>query len=268
MKKALGQHFLNSPSIISKIIKKTGIERANVLEIGPGAGALTKSILEQHPKFLLLIEKDESLQEKLSSFTTQTTLIFGDATKDLVYEKALKLSDSYTVISNLPYNVSSLILIQLLKRWRHWPECTLMFQKEVAERVLAKTKTKKFSSLSVLTQNFYEVEKLVLVPPGAFHPPPEVQSLVVHLKRRDEPLIEVQGSKDFKTLESFCRTLFAMRRKTLKNVLGKQEGASRASFLFKESQVSPQKRAEQLEFDEIKRLYLVWKKGLDEGGDF
>lgn len=211
LKKSLGQHFLKDESIIQKIIaelKKNDFK--NLLEVGPGAGALTKYLLEIPAINFKAVELDE---EKVVYLTQKYPSI-----KDkLIHRSFLDIdkpfNEPFTVIGNFPYNISTQILFKILDWKENVPVVIGMFQKEVAERTASRPGTKVYGVLSALVQAYYDVEYLFDVPPGCFNPPPNVMSGVIRLARRKE-LLHVKSERAYRNL---VKTAFNQRRKTLRN---------------------------------------------------
>ena len=179
-KKSLGQHHLVAPGVIKKIIELIP-PQSSIIEIGPGAGVLSWP-LAATAKDLYLIEKDSIAYDFLKN-------LFKDLTHvKLIHEDFLKLdlstfpTQGYYIVSNLPYNVGTAILLKLLKQFPHALFMILMFQKEVADRLLAKPKTKNYGSLSVFVQTLAQLSKISDVEPGAFLPPPDVRSTIVKIE--------------------------------------------------------------------------------------
>ena len=212
-KKSLGQHFLTDPNYIGKITKTAlEAEAATHVEIGPGAGALTDK-LYAGADHLVLIETDQRMIEELKRRYPKAEVMAVDVL-DFDWQQ---LSDRapLAVTGNLPYNISSPILFQLLDNRLLLDQAVVMLQKEVADRILAKPSTKAYGILSVQFQLFFGVERLFNVPPTVFRPPPKVDSTVLRLKPKT--------GFDPEVPEAFLRTLirraFARRRKTLQNNL-------------------------------------------------
>jgi len=213
-KKSLGQNFLIDQNIIDKIINTVEIKDKSVLEIGPGTGNLTKNILIKKPKKLIVIEKDNDLAESLKKNLEDNIKIINDDVLK-VDENELDV-DVLTVFGNLPYNISTEILcnwIVNIKNKNFWfDNLVLMFQKEVAERIIAKFNTKNYGRLSILSNWKLEIEKICDVQPSSFFPKPKIDSSVLLLK----PKIDFFPLSNPKNLEKLTRTFFMHRRKMLK----------------------------------------------------
>jgi 16S rRNA (adenine1518-N6/adenine1519-N6)-dimethyltransferase len=213
-KKSLGQNFLIDQNIIDKIINIVEIKNKSILEIGPGTGNLTKNILKKKPKKLIVIEKDNSLAESLKKNIGDSVKIIND---DVLKIDETKLNlDVLTVFGNLPYNISTEILcnwILNIKNKNFWfDNLVLMFQKEVADRIIAKFNTKNYGRLSILSNWKLEIEKICDVQPSSFFPKPKIDSSVLLLK----PKLDFFPLTNPKNLEKLTRIFFMHRRKMLK----------------------------------------------------
>jgi len=213
-KKSLGQNFLIDQNIIDKIINIVEIKDKSILEIGPGTGNLTKNILEKNPKKLIVIEKDNDLAKLLKKNLEDSVNIIND---DVLKIDENKLdADILTVFGNLPYNISTEILcnwILNIKNKNFWfDNLVLMFQKEVADRIIAKFNTKNYGRLSILSNWKLEIEKICDVQPSSFFPKPKIDSSVLLLK----PKLNFFPLTNPKNLEKLTRIFFMHRRKMLK----------------------------------------------------
>jgi len=213
-KKSLGQNFLIDQAIIDKIINTVEIENKSILEIGPGTGNLTKNIIKKNPKKLIVIEKDNDLAHLLKENLKTNFELINDDVLNINENKLDK--DILTVFGNLPYNISTEILckwILNIKKKNFWfDNLVLMFQKEVADRIIAKFNTKNYGRLSILSNWKLEIEKICDVQPSSFFPKPKVDSSVLLLKPKPDffPLTNP------KNLEKITRIFFMHRRKMLK----------------------------------------------------
>ena len=213
-KKSLGQHFLVNKSILKKIASIKDIKDKIIFEIGPGQGALTKEILLNKPKKLILIEKDTNLKPKLlklqEKFKDTISYVDDDILninlKDFNYNRI-------QIISNLPYNIASTLIIKLIINFDIVESMVFMVQKEVAERLSAKVSTPFYSRLSVLIQLHAVVEKVLEVEPHNFHPKPKVKSTVIKIT----PISKKKIIYD--KLDYILKISFRQRRKTIKNNL-------------------------------------------------
>ena len=213
-KKSLGQNFLIDQNIINKILLVSDIKNKSVLEVGPGTGNLTSHIIKRNPKKFFVIEKDENLVLKLSNdFKNEIKIINDDVLN--VNEKNID-NDELIVFGNLPYNISTEILckwILNLDKNNFWFSCLiLMFQKEVADRIISKVNTSKYGRLSILSNWKLNIEKICDVKPNSFSPKPRVDSSLLFFK----PKINFFRIKNPKNLEIITRVFFSQRRKMLK----------------------------------------------------
>ena len=214
-KKSLGQNFLIDNNIIDKIINLSNIENKNIVEIGPGTGNLTNKIIDKNPKSLILIEKDKKLIDLLENkFSNQKKVkLFNEDILKFQLEKAIK-TDSI-IIGNLPYNISSQILVKLIKfkKWLpKYKKLILMFQKEVADKILAKHKSYSFGRLAVLTNSRLKVNKSFNVSKNCFYPVPKVESTVLMF----EPVINKEFMvQNISNLEKITHIFFSKKRKMI-----------------------------------------------------
>ena len=212
-KKSLGQNFLTDKNILEKIVNIVPIEGKTVLEVGPGSGNLTSFILKKNPKNFIVVEKDNDLVKYLNRiFNNQIKIINEDILN--IDEKILS-KDKIIVFGNLPYNISTEILskwIVNLKNNFWFDHLILMFQKEVAERILAKYNTSEYGRLSVLANWKLDIKKISDVKPEAFSPKPKIDSTILYFS----PKKNYHKLKDPKNLEKVTRVFFNHRRKMLK----------------------------------------------------
>ena len=253
--KDLGQHFLKDQTIIRKITSDYAEEAEVILEIGPGPAVLTRE-LAQHDKELAVVEKDERMQEYLKDFVSEENTFFMDALTLDQNELLKKLNwenKKIWLVSNLPYNVASPLIVNFLQ-WTSIKQMTLMVQKEVGLKIIGKTAKGKddMSSLHALCSNFFEVKELCKVPPGAFLPPPKVDSMVVSFKRIDSPGVPLE---EFKKFEKFLRTLFQFKRKQVFNVLKALHPAEKLETAFAQCDIERTARAETFNKAAIQLLY-------------
>jgi 16S rRNA (adenine1518-N6/adenine1519-N6)-dimethyltransferase len=243
--KALGQNFLLDLNLTGSIARLNGdLAGLNVVEIGPGPGGLTRALLLNNAKSVHAIEFDdravEALQPLVDAAGGRLAVHHGDATEIDI----LRLGD--TVIANLPYNVATPILISLLKNIRRANFMMLMFQKEVAERIVAKPDSKTFGRLSVLCQWLAKVKIVKTLPPSAFTPPPKVTSSVVLFVPR-----ALENQPKFETMEKIVATAFNQRRKMLRSSLGDY------AVHLEAAQIDPTLRAEDVDVDSYVRLARI-----------
>ncbi|WP_395462796.1 16S rRNA (adenine(1518)-N(6)/adenine(1519)-N(6))-dimethyltransferase RsmA [Wolbachia endosymbiont of Cantharis cryptica] len=216
-KKSLGQNFILSSEITKRIVVLAGnLENFNVIEIGPGYGALTREILANNPKFLLAIEKDSNLvkchDQLLNEHQGKCRIIEADALH--VMEEEL-IERPVKVIANLPYNVSVALFLKWLNNIKFFTSLTLMFQKEVADRIIARPNSKDYGSLSVLSQLLCNIRKEFDIEPKEFFPRPKVHSSVITVN----PLPTQRFAVNLEVLTKLTRAVFAQRRKMLRNSL-------------------------------------------------
>ena len=212
-KKSLGQNFLIDSNVLEQIVDTVEITNKEILEIGPGSGNLTSFILKKNPKKFYVIEKDDNLALLLKDkFTNKITIINDDVLK--ISEDKIS-NEKLTVFGNLPYNIST----EILSRWiinidkKFWFEnLVLMFQKEVAERIVAESNTSKYGRLSILSSWKLNVKKIIDIKPQSFSPRPKIDStLLLFTPKKDFFKI-----KNAKNLEMITRVFFSQRRKMLK----------------------------------------------------
>ena len=215
-KKSLGQNFLVDKTILEKIVNITEIRNKTILEIGPGTGNLTSYILKQKPKKIFVVEKDTNLSNNLRNiFNDQLIIINKDILK---IDENIISEDKVTVFGNLPYNISTEILskwIINLKDHFWFNHLILMFQKEVADRILAETNSKNYGRLAVLSSWKLQIKKIIDVSPNSFYPIPKVKSSVLLIK----PKSEYFNLKNSKNLEHVTNIFFNQRRKMIKKPL-------------------------------------------------
>ena len=216
-RKSMGQNFLLDLNLTAKIARQAGdLKECDVLEIGPGPGGLTRGLLAEGARHVLAIEKDvrclPALAEIAASYPDKLTVLEGDA---LEIDPLAHLTPPIRVAANLPYNVGTELLVRWLTpdTWPpFWDSLTLMFQREVAERIVAQPGTKAYGRLAILAQWRAETRIVMSLPPDAFTPPPKVSSAVVHLEARARPLYEA----DANILSRVVAMAFNQRRKMLR----------------------------------------------------
>ncbi len=213
-KKSLGQNFLIDPNIINKIVNIVDIKDKNILEIGPGTGNLSSKILDHYPKKMIVIEKDKKLANLLkNNFGSKIIIINQDVLK--INENTLE-SEKLTVFGNLPYNISTEILCKWITNINEsdfWFEyLILMFQKEVANRIISKFNTKNYGRLSILSNWKLNIKKIFDVKPSCFSPKPKVDSTVLLF----EPKKDFYKLNNPKNLEKITKIFFSQRRKMIK----------------------------------------------------
>ena len=212
-KKSLGQNFLTDRNVLEIIVNTAPISDKTILEIGPGTGNLTSFILKNNPKKIFVIEKDNDLAENLNkTFNDQLTIINDDV---LSIDENLLFNEKVTVFGNLPYNIST----QILSKWvvnlkdNFWfDHLILMFQKEVADRIIAKFNTSTYGRLSILSNWKLNIKKICDIKPESFSPRPKIDSSLLFFS----PKKNFYKIKDPKNLEKITRIFFNHRRKMLK----------------------------------------------------
>jgi 16S rRNA (adenine1518-N6/adenine1519-N6)-dimethyltransferase len=247
-KKSLGQHFLHERGVIDKMLLAiTPKPGDRFVEIGPGQGALTFPLLDRHGA-LTAIEFDRDLLEPLTAAARthgELTLIHSDVMN--VDFTALAAGEPFRLVGNLPYNLSSPILFHALDHAASIRDMHFMLQKEVVDRMAAAPGSKVYGRLSVMLQAYCAVTSLFKVPPGAFRPPPKVDSAVVRLVPRPP---EQVGIDDPRRFADIVRAAFGQRRKTLRNALGNVCSTEQIVA----AGIDPQTRAEQLDVADFVRL--------------
>ena len=213
LKKSLGQHFLTDKTVcerIQAVLLESPIER--LVEVGPGAGALTKYIYKIPTQAFKAIELDT---EKVNYLSHTFPELNGKLINEDFLTTAIPFEESFVLVGNFPYNISTQIVFKVLDWKEQVPVMVGMFQKEVAERIAAKPHSKAYGILSVLAQAFYDVTYLFDVPPSAFNPPPKVDSGVIMFKRKTT-FPEMASEKSFYHI---VKMAFEQRRKMLRNPL-------------------------------------------------
>ncbi len=211
-KKFLGQHFLTDERIAERIVESLSTETNHVLEIGPGMGVLTKYLIKKDELDFHVVEIDRESVAYLHDHYPTLDVIEGDF---LQYDLTSLFHDTFSIIGNFPYNISSQILFKVFDNRDRVSEVVGMFQKEVAERVAAGPGSKTYGILSVLLSAFYNIEYLFTVNENVFNPPPKVKSAVIRLRRNDVKSLEC----DEKLFVQVVKAGFNQRRKTLRNAL-------------------------------------------------
>ena len=243
-RKRFGQHFLHDRHFIARIIEAINPQRGDrLVEIGPGLGALTQPLLA-HLGYLDVVEIDRDIVAHLHADYSPDSLTVheGDA---LRFDFAA-LGDNLRIVGNLPYNISTPLLFHLSEATHHIRDMTFMLQKEVVDRMVAAPGGKDYGKLSVMLQVKFAMQRLFIVPPGAFRPPPQVDSAIVRLQPLGSAAPAIADSKIFAELVSAG---FNQRRKMLRQSLKAQLGAQ----AFAELGVNPEARAEQLRVEDFVR---------------
>jgi 16S rRNA (adenine1518-N6/adenine1519-N6)-dimethyltransferase len=240
--KKLGQNFLTDSDITDQIALKAGVKGKHVLEVGPGPGGLTRSLLAMGAAQVTAIEKDERCTDVLAGIKAiakeKFTLIQGDALK--FDESSLITEDKrLSVVANLPYNIGTQLVLKWLTNLDTFESITIMLQKEVIERLAAAPGEKAYGSLAIMTQLLCEPRILMTLEPEYFSPPPKVTSMVIKLTPREKPLYEVS----LKKLERVTKTAFSQRRKTIRKSLQSLLGENTEALLARVG-IDPQARPE------------------------
>lgn len=267
-KKSLGQNFLVDVNIINKIIEASQIdETTGVIEVGPGMGSLTEQ-LAKHAKKVMSFEIDQRLipvlNDTLSPYDN-VTIINEDILKADIGKAVntyLDDCDKIMVVANLPYYITTPILLNLMQQDIPIDGYVVMMQKEVGERLNASVGTKAYGSLSIVAQYYTETSKVLTVPKSVFMPPPNVDSIVVKLMQREEPFVDIDDEEAFFKL---AKAAFAQRRKTINNNYqnffkdGKQYKSSILNWL-ENAGIDPKRRGETLTIQDFAKLYEEKKK--------
>jgi len=249
--KALGQNFITDLNITDKIVLFAGpLPGHTVIEIGPGPGGLSRSILEHRPEQLVVVEQDQTLTnllEEIKGYHSNFSVYFADALKTDV--TALGPAPR-KIIANLPYNIATPLMLRWLEKWHSDPHSfsslTLMFQKEVVDRLIAKPRSKAYGRLSVMVQWICEVEAKFHLPPHVFLPPPKVTSTVAHFVRRPH------ADGTFKHMEKVVAAAFSQRRKTLKKAM--RNNFPDIENVLNKIGIAPTARAEELSVAQFTQL--------------
>jgi 16S rRNA (adenine1518-N6/adenine1519-N6)-dimethyltransferase len=242
-KKSLGQNFLLDLNLTGRIARAAGnLEHCTVLEIGPGPGGLTRALLDNGARKVIAVERDkraiEALKDVQAAYPDRLDVIEGDALK---LDLAILPEGPVKIVANLPYNIGTALLIQWLENLERFEGLTLMFQREVGERLTASPGDKSYGRLSVLAQRLCYVEKMFGVDRNAFVPPPKVWSSIIGFQPRPTPL----ALADPKVLEAVTRAGFGQRRKMLRSSL-KTLGVD-AEALCEAADIDPTDRAEKID---------------------
>lgn len=213
-KKSFGQHFLQREDLALKICNSATVPAGRILEVGPGTGVLSKYLAGNNYSYKAVEADDDMVSYLLQHYRSmEGKIIASDFLKlklDQVFEE-----QEFSIIGNFPYNISSQIVFKMLEYKEFVPEMVGMFQKEMAMRIVAGHGSKDYGVISVLTQAYYEGEYLFSIGPSAFNPPPKVNSGVIRLVRREEPLVK----NSYKIFRMIVKTTFNQRRKMLRNTL-------------------------------------------------
>ena len=254
-KKSLGQNFLVDKNIIDKIINTIPIADNEVLEVGPGTGNLTKEILKKNPSKMYLIEKDTLLAESLNEIVDKRVKIFNE---DILKFNENSLSkNKIKVFGNLPYNISTEILsnwITNLKGECWFTDLVLMFQKEVADRIIAQSNTSAYGRLSILANWKLNINKICDISPESFSPRPKIQSTLIHFT----PKKKFAEIKNPINLEKITRIFFSHRRKMLKKPFNQIFNGK--TDLLNKFNLDLNLRPQNLDFDTYYKLTIEYEK--------
>ena len=254
-KKSLGQNFLNDEVILDKIVNITSIQDKNILEIGPGTGNLTSFILKKNPKKIFVIEKDNTLAAYLKDlFKNKLTLINADI---LQLDETKIFEDKLTVFGNLPYNISTEILVKWVinLKCNFWfDHLILMFQKEVADRIIAKFNTSNYGRLTILANWKLQIKKICDIKPEAFIPKPKGESTLLLFT----PKQKFFKFKDPKSLEKVTRVFFNHRRKMLKKPYNQLFDGNKK--ILEKLKINLNLRPQNLDFDTYYKLAIEFEE--------
>jgi 16S rRNA (adenine1518-N6/adenine1519-N6)-dimethyltransferase len=253
-KKSLGQNFLFDLNLTRRIARAAGpLENTTIYEVGPGPGGLTRALLAEGAAKIVAVERDERcipvLEEIAHAYPGRLEIVLADALA--LDEHALFKGEPVRIAANLPYNVGTALLVKWLTQdtWPpFWQSLTLMFQREVAERIVAKPGTNAYGRLSVIAQWRTKPKILFDVSPRAFTPPPKITSAIVRI----EPLAEPVAPCELRDLEKVTEAAFGQRRKMLRQSL--KQIAPDTETLLRAAGIDPTRRAETLSISEFAAL--------------
>jgi len=254
-KKSLGQNFLIDNDIIDRIIKIVSITNNEILEVGPGTGNLTREILKNNPKKLYLVEKDTFLSESLKEIIDERVEIFNQDI--LQFDESQLSKNKIVVFGNLPYNISTEILsrwITNLKNDYWFSDLILMFQKEVADRIIALYNTSTYGRLSILANWRLNINKICDISPESFSPKPKIQSTLIHFT----PKKNFAEIKNPLNLEKVTRIFFSHRRKMLKKPFNQIFNGN--NDLLNKLNIDLNLRPQNLDFDTYYKLTIEYEK--------
>lgn len=253
-KKSLGQNFLIDKEILETIVNSTEIENKTILEVGPGTGNLTSFILKNNPKKVFVIEKDNYLAENLNeTFKDQLTIVNDDI---LNINENLLFDEKVTVFGNLPYNISTEILskwITNLKNNFWFDHLILMFQKEVADRIIAKFNTSNYGRLSILANWKLNVKKICDIKPESFSPRPKIDSSLLFFSPKQD-FYKINNPKN---LEKVTRIFFSHRRKMLKKPFNQLFNGDQR--ILDKLKIDLKLRPQNLDFDTYYKLSIEYE---------
>jgi 16S rRNA (adenine1518-N6/adenine1519-N6)-dimethyltransferase len=255
-KKSLGQNFLIDRDILEKITNIVPIKDKHILEVGPGTGNLTSFILKNDPKEMLVIEKDDELANNLDKIFNKQIKIINNDILNVDENTLFKEKVKATVFGNLPYNISTQILskwILNLKKNSWFDHLILMFQKEVADRIIAKSNSSAYGRLSILSHWKLNIEKICDIKPESFSPRPKVDSSLLLFSPKDK-FFKI---KDPKNLEKVTRIFFNQRRKMLKKPFNQLFNGDQK--VLDELKIDLNLRPQNLDFDTYYRLTSLYE---------
>ncbi len=260
-KRSLGQNFLTDPNVARKIVAAVGIEAGGVvLEIGPGRGALTGHLMESAARRVLAVEMDRNLSPELKGRYPELAIVNADALR--IDWARLDALPGIRIVGNLPYNVASPIMWDLVWKAHSYGRAVFMVQNEVADRIVAKPRSRAYGGLTAWLQSFARVEKLFKVGPAVFTPRPKIDSAVVAFT----PLPAEARPAEPERFSRFIKRIFSQRRKQLGGMLGASMGDAARKYLEDEG-LTPAARPEELTPSQIRSLMeFVAEVRQDDGG--
>ena len=249
-KKSLSQNFILDENITDKIVRTSDVKNHVILEIGPGPGCLTRSLIKAGVKKIIAVEKDlkcvKIIKYQKKIFLNKVVVIEGDVLKDYIFKKIVREFKKYKkkiiVFSNLPYKTAIPILSKIFKNRNYFEKLILMFQKEQAERILAKKNTKTYGRISVISNWLCDIKKRMHLSPNYFFPKPKIDSSILEFKFKKK-IMKVDNEDLLLNVIKLC---FNQRRKTIKNNLKKKINFSDKMFL--NCEIDSKKRPEELDF--------------------
>ena len=255
-KRSLGQNYILDQNITNKVTNLIEIKNQIVLEIGPGPGCLTRSLIDKGAKKIIAVEKDQkcinALEYQKKEFFKKLIIIKGDFLKKKVFSKIkkeiLKYKEKVTVISNLPYNSAIPILALLLTNRKFFNKLLLMFQEEQANRIIAKKKTKNYGRISILAQWLCDIKKKIKLSPNCFFPKPKINSIILFFNFKKE----IKNLHNENIFYEIVKKSFNQRRKTIKNSL-KIKNIDIEKILI-ENKIKPSLRPEELDYNDFINL--------------
>ena len=230
LKKSLGQNFLIDKNVIKKIINSVQIKNKNIIEIGPGKGALTKEILKKDPKSFLLIEKDDKLSKILKDQFFDKKKI-NIVNQDVLKFNFSKIKKKSIIFGNLPYNISSQILVKIIKLKGLSSKCSdiiFMFQKELGEKIIANFPSSNYGRISILSSYKLNTINKFNISPNCFFPKPKVQSMVIHFQPKKKLNLKINNLEN---LEKVTYIFFSNKRKMINKNLNKLLGKEKINSI-------------------------------------